>query len=37
MQARANGDYGPAVTAPAGASAFDRALALSGRSPGWTG
>ncbi|MEU5532191.1 TIGR03086 family metal-binding protein [Streptomyces sp. NPDC020362] len=36
-QARANGGYGPAVTAPVDASAFDRALALSGRTPGWIG
>ncbi|MFE0460469.1 TIGR03086 family metal-binding protein [Kitasatospora sp. NPDC058965] len=36
-QARANGGYGPALTAPAGAGAFDRALALSGRAPDWRG
>ncbi|MCX5318181.1 TIGR03086 family metal-binding protein [Streptomyces sp. NBC_00154] len=36
-QARAKGGYGQAVTAPADASAFDRALALSGRNPGWIG
>ncbi|MFF8989513.1 hypothetical protein ACF09H_06025 [Streptomyces sp. NPDC014983] len=36
-KARANGGYGPAATAPADASAFDRALALSGRNPGWIG
>ncbi|GAA0674303.1 TIGR03086 family metal-binding protein [Kitasatospora atroaurantiaca] len=33
--ARANGAYGPAVAVPADASAFHRALALSGRNPGW--
>ncbi|MFG2845906.1 TIGR03086 family metal-binding protein [Kitasatospora sp. NPDC048296] len=33
--ARANGGYGPPVAVPAGASAFDRALAASGRNPGW--
>ncbi|MET9141527.1 hypothetical protein [Streptomyces parvulus] len=31
-RARANGGYGPAD-----ASAFDRALAPSGRNPGWIG
>ncbi|MFI0926200.1 hypothetical protein ACH4TP_20005 [Streptomyces sp. NPDC021012] len=36
-KARANGGYAPAVTAPADASAFDCALALSGRNPGWIG
>ncbi|WP_369266126.1 hypothetical protein [Streptomyces harbinensis] len=36
-KARANGGYGPAVTASAHASAFDRALTLSGRNPGWIG
>ncbi|TYC76408.1 TIGR03086 family protein [Streptomyces sp. CB01881] len=34
-QARANGGYGPALTAPGGAPAFERALALSGRNPDW--
>jgi uncharacterized protein (TIGR03086 family) len=33
--ARANGGYGPALDAPADASDFDRALALSGRNPAW--
>lgn len=34
-QARSNGGYGPAVTAPADATVFERALAASGRNPGW--
>ncbi|MFJ3788573.1 TIGR03086 family metal-binding protein [Kitasatospora sp. NPDC090091] len=36
-RARALGGYGPAFDAPDGASAFERALALSGRNPGWNG
>ncbi|MEV6107923.1 hypothetical protein AB0M28_24945 [Streptomyces sp. NPDC051940] len=31
-QARATGGYGPAIAAPAGADAFARALAASGRA-----
>ncbi|MBV6696674.1 TIGR03086 family protein [Kitasatospora aureofaciens] len=34
-RARANGSYGPALPAPADSAAFERALAASGRNPGW--
>lgn len=33
---RESGRFGPEVPVPADAPAFDRALALSGRSPGWS-
>jgi uncharacterized protein (TIGR03086 family) len=33
---REGGWFGAEVTVPAGACAFDRALAASGRDPGWT-
>ncbi|MCT2585777.1 TIGR03086 family metal-binding protein [Actinophytocola gossypii] len=36
-QGRAMGVYGPAVAVGSDASALDRALALSGRDPAWTG
>ncbi|MFJ3304242.1 TIGR03086 family metal-binding protein [Streptomyces sp. NPDC086549] len=36
-QARGNGGYGPAVSVPADAPAFQRALGASGRNPGWHG
>jgi uncharacterized protein (TIGR03086 family) len=34
-QVRATGGYGPAVAVPADAPVFERALAASGRNPGW--
>jgi uncharacterized protein (TIGR03086 family) len=34
-QARATGGYGPAVAVPTTVGAFERALAVSGRNPGW--
>jgi uncharacterized protein (TIGR03086 family) len=35
--ARSNGSYGPAVSVTGDAPAFQRALGVSGRNPGWNG